>query len=927
LLAAQFPALTGDITTTAGSLSTTAAATQNNITSVPNLATVGTIGTGVWHGTAVGVTYGGTGANLSATGGTGQYVKQVTSGGAFTVGTIASGDVPTLNQNTTGTAANITGTSNATLTTLSALTSVGTIGTGVWQGTAVAPQYGGTGQNFSSSTGVLQAAAGSFTVGTIPLGNGSYVNGQLGNLNGGTGLNTSSSTGVPIISSGTWSVAAKLANTLGGTGQDSSGWTGVPSVSSGTWSNNTTLPLSLGGTNAATQQAALNNLAPSGATNGQVISYNGTNWVASTPAAGTKNYLTALQTTYGTNTGNGNFEFGTTTGWALGTVGTLTNGLPTGTPNFSGSTTNLSISTVSSGQLEGGYSLSYAMSAASTAGNMVATSAFYIDQEDQAKVLTVKFYYKVNSGASNCNFSGTSSNSFAWAAYDVTNSVWLSTTGNFNLVQSSGVGYCTGTIQTGSSTQQIALCFYNATATSGAATLYLDSFYVGPQTAPMGPAMTDWVAYTPTFTGFGTPTGVNFKSRRVGDSLEIMGTFTAGTPTATANFISIGYNGGNSNVVIDTSKVPAGNLVGMAGVTFGSTTTFGWTVLAPTTNASVIQLGIQNSTNAGVTTNSTGNGILSTSQSAELFCTVPIVGWSSNTTMSSDTDTRVVAWQGYYLGNQSLTGSATTALSGFTTINDTHGAFSGSTYTVPVTGYYYISGNITLPSASGDNLTPFINKNGSSLIQGGLTLGSASGGASVPFNGGGYFKAGDTITFSGFASTTFTTPTNASSSINVFSINRLSGPAVVAATESVSANYGQATGTAIAASGVPTTVAFDTKNFDSHNAMTTGSSAKYTAPVSGKYRVSTAISWTNGLANGAGTSMFLYKNGSSYQLLAYELYSSSPAASTPTQSGSTTVSLNAGDYISIVVTQTSGGAVALQSSASQTYLAVERIGN
>src|SRR5208282_747168 len=110
----------------------------------------------------------------------------------------------------------------------------------------------------------------------------------------------------------------------------------------------------------------------------------------------------------------------------------------------------------------------------------------------QAKVLTVKFYYTASSGASNCNFSGTSSNSFAWAIYDVTNSSWLTSAGNFNLVQSSGCGYVTGTCQTNATTANIRLVVYNANATSGAATITLDGFYVGPQTAPSGPAMGDW---------------------------------------------------------------------------------------------------------------------------------------------------------------------------------------------------------------------------------------------------------------------------------------------------------------------------------------------------------------------------------------------------------------------------------------------------
>lgn len=53
-------------------------------------------GTAITTGT-VSLTVGGTGANLSATGGAGQYVKQATSGGAFTVGAIPAGDLPALN--------------------------------------------------------------------------------------------------------------------------------------------------------------------------------------------------------------------------------------------------------------------------------------------------------------------------------------------------------------------------------------------------------------------------------------------------------------------------------------------------------------------------------------------------------------------------------------------------------------------------------------------------------------------------------------------------------------------------------------------------------------------------------------------------------------------------------------------------------------
>lgn len=79
-------ALAGDVTGTCAAtvLATIPSGVQDAITRL------GTIVSGVWHGTLVGVLYGGTGADLSATGGTSQVVKQSSAGAALTVGTLAS---------------------------------------------------------------------------------------------------------------------------------------------------------------------------------------------------------------------------------------------------------------------------------------------------------------------------------------------------------------------------------------------------------------------------------------------------------------------------------------------------------------------------------------------------------------------------------------------------------------------------------------------------------------------------------------------------------------------------------------------------------------------------------------------------------------------------------------------------------------------
>lgn len=121
---------------------------QNTIT------TLGTIGTGVWQGSVVGVTYGGTGANLSATGGAGQYLKQSSTGAAVTVGTIPASDIAS------GAALTRTDDTNVTLTlggsptvAMLAATSI-TVG---WTGT-LAETRGGTGQSTLTQGDMLYAS-------------------------------------------------------------------------------------------------------------------------------------------------------------------------------------------------------------------------------------------------------------------------------------------------------------------------------------------------------------------------------------------------------------------------------------------------------------------------------------------------------------------------------------------------------------------------------------------------------------------------------------------------------------------------------------------------------------------------------------------------------------------------------------------------
>lgn len=148
---------------------------------------------GTWNGNKIGLAYGGTNADLSATGGTGQYVKQAGVGAALTVGTIPSTDVTGLGTFATqnyATPPAIGGTTPAAgaFTTLSASSTVS--GSGFSTYLAAPPAIGGT-----------TPAAGSFT--TLSAGSGTFTVSASGALASNIGIGTAPVSTVGIFYSGT----------------------------------------------------------------------------------------------------------------------------------------------------------------------------------------------------------------------------------------------------------------------------------------------------------------------------------------------------------------------------------------------------------------------------------------------------------------------------------------------------------------------------------------------------------------------------------------------------------------------------------------------------------------------------------------------------------------------------------------------------
>ena len=622
----------------------------------------------------------------------------------------------------------------------------------------------------------------------------------------------------------------------------------------------------------------------------QVQVSNGSSWVQVGSKAGTKNYFSQ-------NNANPDFETNSVSPWSACTL-TFSSGAPSGAPTLTA--TQMAIATTATTPLSGTYSMSLTKSAANAQYQGFISGALTIDREDTAKVLYGSFYYEVVSGT--IDLSGSSTQSLEIWIYNTVSGQWTQPAGYRGMNQSSGVGKVVFSFQTDGTFANNAYKIAVITQQTGTSAFVVefDDFVVGPQAIVLGSAMTDWQSYTPTFTGFGTATNIEFQYRRVGSDLEIRGKFTSGTTTATEARITF-PSGLTSS---DVSRIPSIQLAGY-GARSVINAAYNYNMLIEP-SVTYLTIGAESPSLAGLT-KLNGSIFLVSGDAFSFFAKIPIQGWASFSQVSSDTDTRVVAAQ--------VTGDAASATSGNpiilpTTTYDTHAAYNATTgrYTVPVSGYYRCHGS--LESTVSTNVGFFIYKNAVSAVRVGVSDASGDG----SFTGTVLCNAGDLLDLR---------PNNTYDAATSTTLNfeRISGPSVITATETVAASYCIS---AAAATAINVQFNFDSKIFDSHNAVTTGAGTwKFTAPVSGKYQVSSSIIHT-----ALNNTMTIFKNGSLYRNMGYNITNSASGASIP---GITTIQLNAGEYIDVrsgsnTVTPTAGlfsGATLSNSN----FIDIVRIGN
>jgi hypothetical protein len=500
-----------------------------------------------------------------------------------------------------------------------------------------------------------------------------------------------------------------------------------------------------------------------------------------------------------------------------------------------GGSANVTWARSTSSPLAGSGSFLFTKDAANRQGQGVSFD-FTLDPAYRARVMNIKFDYIVGSGTFAAGTSSTDSDLTVWL-YDVTNSTLIQPS-SFRLLSNSSTIADTfqSTFQTSATGASYRLIVHCSTTSASAYSVKFDNVQVTPTEYAFGTPVTDWASDT--ITGSWTSnTTYSVKSRRVGDNKEFQVKIsTSGAPTSA----SLTLNLPNT---IDTAKLgdstAYGQTIGTLEVFDSATTIYNGIILVASSttvalyvgNASGTYLGISNLTQAAPITFGAGDTVVAT-------FSVPILGWSSSVQTSDQTSTRVIAAK-YTSATASLSSAFSKVTFSTKVIDDTN-SYSSGTYTVSVAGKYKISATILVArsaTVSGNIIQLATFKNGVgqniSLLR---DQGTESQSRSIILNDILDCKAGDTIEIHGYAEGT--SPTIPSDSQrNFLTIERISGPNQIAASETVAALYTGAppTGTL---NGSYNTVTYGTKVKDSHGAYSSGT---YTVPVSGLYDISAQL--------------------------------------------------------------------------------------
>ena len=200
---------------------------------------------------------------------------------------------------------------------------------------------------------------------------------------------------------------------------------------------------------------------------------------------------------------------------------------------------------------------------------------------------------------------------------------------------------------------------------NGSVQIRVDSLMVGNTPVRVGAAVTDWQAYTPTYTGWGTPTSDTFYWRRSGDTLHVRGRFVTGTTTATEARISFptGLTSSGSIATLENAGFYQRNSTGPVGYEIYREASVGYFTFG---RADALLSGL---------TKQNGSSIVGSGAALSFEMSCPIANWSSNVQMAD----RAVEEYSFNTATTTTAGASDTTSFGYGASGTVFNAFNSTT--------------------------------------------------------------------------------------------------------------------------------------------------------------------------------------------------------------------------------------------------------
>jgi hypothetical protein len=548
---------------------------------------------------------------------------------------------------------------------------------------------------------------------------------------------------------------------------------------------------------------------------------------------------------------------------------------------------------------------------------------FKIDRLARTKMITISLAYEIVAGTYSGGSPGVDSDVEAYI-YDVDAAQVIQPSGYKLDGGVIGVQYgLAATFQASATSTNYRLILHNATATTASFQLKVDQIKVGLQQKSQGPPVGSLQSFTPTgsWTTNATYSG---KWRQDTDMLEMeVKVALSGAPTAANLVINLppGLSIDTAKLVDSTyQKIGDGELADVsATVQYGLTAFFN-----SATSVAVYQARTTSGTNPvgisyGIAVNQASPATLAAGDIITMRIRVPIAGWSSSVTMSSDAGNSGPVSAKIIPTNAQTINTTDTQITFGSVAFDKAGIVSGNSVNIPSQGLYKIYGQLRVGGGGVTNgaFAAYIN----GVAQKGFVQYTTVATAYVQFADQYDLKAGDVLTFYGSTAGAAGTTVSAASVINIEKLP--TGSQQIAASDSVAARAATSAGQTVTSS--LTTIVFG-QNVESTHGVSAYDPATgiFTAPSPGRYSVKASIlSAATALSTSSIIELWTLKNGTNYSELGRVV--GSGATLSYAVSGSDTIRLLAGETLKIGAACTS--TISLYPSASHNFIAIERVGN